>query len=210
MTRSPIINVQDKQALKRFAYDLCCEFMAANGTPKCTFDFVDKLPKLPMCDKRTDYGVYYSSPLCKARIAVHQCRAPIQSRHSWSWPGWKADLTVLGVTAHEVGHHMTYSLGRARQLELRKAIKALKERPVTSYGATSPEEDLAESLKVFITNPTLLELMWPQRYELLSTLWEPVETRPWHEVLSGASLQLDVVDRFLLTSKDVSPWEEEL
>lgn len=106
--------------------------------------------------------------------------------YSWSYPGYKADLTAFGVTCHEAGHHTDFLLPdrRARLREVR--IVRETEPCVTRYEPNLAEV-LAEAFKLFCTNPDLLRAGRPRRFGMLVG-WGlvPVEDRAWQEVLTDA------------------------
>lgn len=119
------------------------------------------------------------------------------SRYSWSAPGYPADATPYGVAAHEMGHHVHFTLPGGGMRILTRAFKLARqdEGAVTSYGATHVKEDVAEAFKLFLTNPTLLEVGWPIRYRLLRCAFVPVEERHWREVLAYSPRHLAVMEK---------------
>jgi hypothetical protein len=128
------------------------------------------------------FGWYTSN---KVWVNVGKTRpATITPGFSWTYPGYKADLTAYGVTAHEVGHHVQ-AIRKISRHEIR-VITALEPR-VTSYEPT-PNESFAEMMKVFITNPDLLRVGRPVRWIFLTRQLglRPVDDRPWTDVLSAA------------------------
>ena len=105
---------------------------------------------------------------------------------SWTYPGYKADLTAYGVIAHENGHHVYASIyGRIDKKKWREILAS--EPKVTSY-EPNMSEAFAESMKVFSTNPDLLSNGRPLRYLFLTGELglEPVITEDWRNVLSEA------------------------
>lgn len=96
---------------------------------------------------------------------------------SWTFPGWKADLTALGVVAHEVGH---YVHDQFRAIDTRHWRS---EAPVTSY-EPNHYESFAEAVKLFMTNPDLLRVGRPLRYATLTSILEPPHLVPWRDVLT--------------------------
>ena len=130
------------------------------------------------------YGYYQNE---KIYVSVHKSKLPAKTPgYSWSYPGYKADLTAFGIVAHETGHHISMSL-ELKLSRCRNTILIDKEKPVTSY-APNEDEDFAETLKLFITNPDLLRLGRPLRWDYVTNslgLYQ-VEHRSWEEVLAGA------------------------
>lgn len=116
---------------------------------------------------------------------------------SWSYTGYKADLTSPGVAAHEMGHHTEATLkkelspgdvanwrrawGEARTSEAR----------VSSYEPNAGEA-FAESMKLFILNPELLREGRPMRWKFLTETagLKPVHSTPWKAVLRNAHPRL--------------------
>jgi len=155
---------------------------------------MDFRPKL----KPNHYGVYKFGQLI---VDALRCKAPSTSLYSWTWPGYTADLTVLGVTAHELGHHVNHLLGwgdvRRRWHSL--IMGAMDEPPVGSYAASQTIEDFAESMKVFVTNPTLLECIAPKRYAFIvkDLRLKPVESRHWRVILEDSPRHIKAVENKL-------------
>lgn len=112
--------------------------------------------------------------------------------YAWSYPGYRADITPLGVHAHELGHyvlhHLKSTISRAEWDAHRAAWASVvhAEQPCTGY---EPNEDEAfcEAFKIFVTNPDLLALGRPQRHRfLLGMGLEPLHSMCWREVLQHA------------------------
>ena len=132
-----------------------------------------------------------------------RCVAPVTTPgYKWSYTGYKADNTVAGVIAHEIGHHtwecrVRMEDGRrhswtAKSLADYWAEHSAKEASVTSYGDTSTEEDFAETVKIFVLNPDLLRQGRPWRWSMLTDGFglRPVVDTPWEEVLRNAHERL--------------------
>jgi hypothetical protein len=67
---------------------------------------------------------------------------------------------------------------------------------VTKYAYKNVGEAIAEALKVFITNPSLLEDLWPEHYAWLRDCgFEPVVHDHWSEVLRDSPRHLEVVGK---------------
>lgn len=155
------------------ALELCERFCLSNRlTP----------PRFNQSNSTSQYG-YFDAPDTVV-VNVSRCRAPSWTGYSWSFPRYQADLTPLGVLCHEVGHYIHCCFG------WRKWIKEFRSEqlhliPLTSYEPNTGEA-IAESLKVFISNPTLLNCIAPERFDWLSEWLTPVETRHWRELLSDS------------------------
>jgi hypothetical protein len=122
-------------------------------------------------------------------ILVHydRCRAPTKTPvRSWQFPGYKADLSVAGVTTHELGHAVDHQLGYpSRGWDWRAVIEA--EAAVTSYEPNSAEA-WAEAFRLFGCNPDLLRLGRPKRYAYFTqeTALHPVVDLTSAEILCHA------------------------
>jgi len=138
----------------------------------------------------TDYGYYsvrweLSDNGMRKKIAVvsvnvkHTKSATKVPGFCWSYPGYKADRTASGVCAHETGHHLQYIL-RIRKPEMLGP-------KITSYEPTV-NEAFAETARLFITNPDLLKVGRPLRWEYFveELKLKHLELIPWCTVLKGA------------------------
>jgi hypothetical protein len=104
--------------------------------------------------------------------------------YKWSFPGYKADITPIGVISHELGHHIENIL-KIKCNILRKF--AIDKKRISSY-EPSAEEAFAETMRLFITNPTFLKILSPERYNILinDLKLKPIITDNWDEVLKYA------------------------
>lgn len=152
------------------------ELNRVNGIPPVRVILVESLK---------NYGMYESPDLIL--INLPRTRPPTTNPGwSWTYPGYKADLTAYGVLAHENGHHIYFSI--YHRIDKRKWREVLSsEAKVTSY-EPNMSEAFAESLKLFSTNPDLLAQGRPLRYLFLTGELglEPVIKEGWREVLSEA------------------------
>lgn len=73
------------------------------------------------------------------------------------------DLTVCGTILHEFGHFLDF---RAKH-KLRKSFVRLKE-PMVHYHEMLIEEDVAESLRLYVCNPMILKHGRPSRFKAIS------------------------------------------
>lgn len=146
----------------------CRQFLALNAIDEPRF-FVDDLDS---------YGLYVSPDT--VYVNVRKTSKPVKKPgFRWSFTGYKADLTVYGVTAHETGHHVHVKLRRSRVNDLIYSLQVDKEPPVSSY-EPNMSELFAEAMKLFILNPDLLRQGRPRRYALFTrTLGlKPLHTAP--------------------------------
>jgi hypothetical protein len=120
---------------------------------------------------------WYRSGVVSINLPV--CRPATRTPgYAWSFPGYKADTTPTGVVAHEVGHHVdaVMRVGELRGWD--------RETRVSSY-EPNRDEAFAEAFKLFVTNPDLLRVGRPRRWELLIGLGlDPGDLTPWDEVLT--------------------------
>jgi len=163
----------DKETAYLEAIAHCLYFTSENG--------IDS-PEIRRSSKISGFGLYYDNNR-KIVINVKRCRLPAKNPgYAWSYTGWKADLTVGGVLAHEVGHHCEKD-SEITYKEWRRHCRG--ERPPTSY-APNWREDFAESMKIFILNPDLLQYGRPKRYELLAAVFSQTIEATWQEILIHA------------------------
>ena len=142
-----------------------------------------KLPKFKDNSKICEYGFYLfgSSTIT---YNLKRSRVPVKTPgFSWSYTGYKADLTVAGVLAHEFGHYLDDTL-KMPSKKIKKEIG--KEKKVSSYEPNTMEV-FAESVKLFVLNPDLLRVGRPKRYKFLIALGlKPVIADTWQTVLGNA------------------------
>lgn len=86
-------------------------------------------------------------------------------------PDWIIDNTIQGVLTHEFGHYLHI---KHKKKELNNSFKRLKE-PTIHYHETDIDEDIAESIRLFILNPVLLKLGRPKRYDILKRHFIPIK-----------------------------------
>ena len=153
-------------------------FVIKNGISQSGF-FIGK-PK-----KNLEEYFDCKGPLCVINLA--KCSVPVKTPgHSWSFTGYKADMTPAGVLAHEIGHYTDFLFKWiSRKREWKSILK--KEKKVSSYEPNA-QEAFAESMKVFILNSDLLKTGRPLRYNFIRNIVniQPVIESPWKEVLKNA------------------------
>jgi hypothetical protein len=121
---------------------------------------LNKLPFPKFIDASHSKRMYGWYTLNRVYVNVKKSRpATITPGYSWTYPGYKADLTASGVAAHEVGHHVVH--------HLKVNTPYFHEAQVSSY-EPSREECFSEMMKLFITNPDLLRTGRPQRWAFLT------------------------------------------
>lgn len=123
------------------------------------------------------------------RICTDACAWPGTAGRAWSWPGYVIDRTPYGVIQHELGHHVDFLKAIKRRgayysdfsIELRERTG---EPPITSY-APNDGEWFAEIMRLFITNPNLLQCLRPKTFEAIRAELAPAVDGKWEEVLEG-------------------------
>ena len=169
---------QKKQENIEYGRNVVESFCALNDMPS---------PKIKLVSRTRDYGYYKwgGSTVC---INEKLVRVPVKTPgFSWSYTGYKADLTGAGVIAHETGHYVDCLL----RLPSRDMIKSVKGESCVSAYEPNAQETFAESMKLFILNPDLLRTGRPLRYAFLTSLGlQPVIVDRWQDVLIHAHPKL--------------------
>lgn len=129
------------------------------------------------------YGICNYRTLC-----LHRWKPPVKTPgFSWSFTGYKADLTYLGIIAHELGHWMDF---KTKGLDKAFISVVKKEAPVSSY-EPNIHEAIAEAFKLYILNPDLLKRGRPLRYEALKSFGlKTIHNMTHEEVLTYAHPKL--------------------
>lgn len=169
-------NNYDKKIAYQQAIDLCNFFLAKNNI---------SVPKYRIFD-RTKLRGYYN----KGQITIRLKGSPSPVKKPgwrWSYTGYKADLTIPGVIAHELGHYVDDYL----KLSNVKSFHDIcyREAPVSSYEPTM-SESFAEAMKLFILNPDLLKCGRPERYTYISNYLKPITNLLWKDILVNAHPKL--------------------
>lgn len=142
--------------------------------------------------KWTNYGWYdFTDEILY--VNLKKSRPPVKTPgFSWSYPCNKSDLTVVGITAHEYGHHIHNCLNNKEIIsdkELFKVLRSIKkvEKPVSGYEPNSFEM-MAEMLRLFILNPSLLQEGRPIRWTLLTDglKLKPLHSLHWKKILKNS------------------------
>jgi len=157
-----------------------------------------------------DGYIFVNLPKCAKPVAN-----PFANRRSY--PGNKTDRTPVGVVAHETGHHVEWHIGRYRSsgfscfknpgndwlneigARWRELIK--KSKTVSGYEPV-PSEAWAESMRLFILNPTLLEKAIPERYHFICDLGlVPYVGLHWRAVLNNHPGYCENLERWITRKK---------
>src|SRR5215469_16105673 len=127
----------------------------------------------------TLFGLYYGN---KIWVNVAESSKPVVKRgRAWSFPGNKTDRTASGILFHEFGHHVS----ACKHMNTQEWRDICKREHVTGYEPV-PEEALAETLRVFSSNPDLLRLACPKRYAYVTKFVQPWHSATWRQVLQNA------------------------
>lgn len=199
---------------KRALYDLGVERAAAfcrlNGVPMPTITLV---PRSLWCGLGA--CAYYRPDIESERkwrleghgpginVCLDHCGTPCgpAENRNWTWPGSTTDRDPYGVVCHELGHHCDWTVGVKKgryYSEFCEEAKAASGEPgLTSYAEENPAEWLAEALRLFITNPYLLQSVRPKTFAVLSGKWKPLPSFGWR-----AELGANVPDRILRTLRN--------
>ncbi len=124
-------------------------------------------------------------------VNIKKSRMPVKNPgFAWTFTGYKADLTIHGIYAHEIGHyiHETYE-GKFGKKQLLSAIRKIRtsEKSISGYEPNS-YETFAEMMRLFILNPTLLAEAKPIRHAFITQVLciTPAHDIHWKEVLKYA------------------------
>lgn len=174
-----------KEELLQGGIELVKRFCAANGWTVPTIDVLRDRWHVRHC-------AYYRAD----RIVIHppSCAHIGTGGQAWSFPGYVIDRTPYGVMAHELGHHADVVTGTALDLatlayssEFSTAARVKSgEEKLTNY-CPNDAEWFAELFRLFVTNPDLLRVIRPRTHALFCEHYQPVELRPWRDVLATAA-----------------------
>jgi hypothetical protein len=151
-----------KDELYDLGLEITARFVQANGMGGPRFR------RMRLVDKpRGSYGCGYYSELSKMVVVdADACAVPARGvMRSWSFPGYSVDRTPVGVLAHEVGHYIDHMWNFPSSL-FDFSAPTIKREVVSSYEPNATER-FAETMRLFITNPALLEHWRPERYRYL-------------------------------------------
>lgn len=128
----------------------------------------------------------------RVTMNLARCRPPTGvPGFSWSFPGYKADLTPVGVVTHEFGHHVDARFG------FPDLSAWADEAPVSGYEPDRGEA-FAEAFRLFCTNPDLLRqgrpIRWNTLVELLRDPYGDDELVDWDQVLTSRDAHERIVN----------------
>lgn len=148
---------------------------------------LNKQIRTPVIKVDNELCVYGQATQRTIKINVKKCAVATRTPgFKWSYPGYKADLTPVGVLAHELGHIIHFNIERDYKKYVTNIRK--KEAKVSSY-EPNVWETIAESTKLFITNPNLLKVGRPRRYEMLTEFIgiQPLHDNDWQYAFANAN-----------------------
>lgn len=199
------------------AQRMCTVFLSQNYLRVPTFDF-DYNPKRHTGIIGSGSGLYTPGtrqrPLLTNRstpknglvqVCIANCAVPVQEpgMRRWSYPAYKVDRTPVGVVAHEVGHHVAWAVAARmgpKQAEYTRAAWAVARRgkQVSGYEPTLDEAG-AETLRLFILNPDLLDHAIPERYKFCTDVLglKPTEHRAYYKVLGDHPTYVEAAKRWI-------------
>lgn len=165
---------QPKEENKSYGLALVNEFCLSNSLPE---------PKISFSPVEFSRG-YFDKAKKEIVLDISKSKSPVKTPgFSWSFTGYKADLTPAGILCHELGHYVDHSRGWASR-NMPKFIG--REKAVSGYEPNCLEI-FAESFRLFMTNPRLLKIARPRRYEFITNLGvKPIIEADWREVLCNA------------------------
>lgn len=136
-------------------------------------------------NKWQGYGLYVNGNI---HVNLKRAKTPVKTPgFSWTYTGYKADLTCAGILAHETGHYVHDVLGKAADAFL----QIVGDEPSVSSYEPTVGESIAEAFKLFILNPSLLREGRPRRAKFFDeTNLSPVVDVHWREVLRHAHPKL--------------------
>lgn len=78
-------------------------------------------------------------------------------------PAMIYETTIIGTMLHEFGHYLNYT----KFIKLINKFNEIENEPIIHYNERKLEEDIAESIRLFIINPARLASGRPERYKIL-------------------------------------------
>ena len=175
-----------RERLARVGRDISFAWLALNGLPvpdRIYFDRESANAARRVEDPRSKHllrpewlGVYqrtWPGGWNAIAVDVQGCHMEARQRPSgdkpfWNAPGSFMDFTPLGVFCHEVGHHVDFTLhpkAYSRQNGFEEVADDEEEISSVEHNVL---ESFAEAIRLFITNPDLLQQGRPDRYEYLT------------------------------------------
>lgn len=138
-------------------FDIGCgiisEFCKNNGI---------KVPEIIISDEIEHIGYYRFDRPDAIYVNVKRCNRTSKNDH----PMMIYETNVIGTMLHEFGHYVHFRLFPW----LTKKFSAIKNEPFIKFWERSVDEDIAESIRLFVLNPSLMEKGRTKRFAILSKL----------------------------------------
>jgi len=166
----PVGNL-DKPALLKYGFELGFDVLRGAG-----MDLPATTVHWPEPHRHPERGWYRGR---RVTVNLPRCRPPTGTPgYSWSYPGYKADMTPVGVVTHEIGHYVD-------ELKGFPDIGSWHGEAAVSGYEPNRGEAFAEAFRLFCTNPDLLRTGRMIRWNTLvvSLRFEPDEMMHWEDVL---------------------------
>lgn len=134
---------------------------------------------MPKCGVDNDMAKcgYYPNLASTIYVNLRECKLTSRFRD----PGMIKDHTIIGVLAHELGHYLQQTQFPA----IRGRFRRLSE-PMIHYFERNIDEDIAESIRLYILNPSLLRDGRPKRHAILSDYFRTSTADPWVLILRNS------------------------
>ena len=161
----------------------CAAFLRANGYKLPVYSTTRPPRSVALLPGECLAGVYQGG---RCWVALQATALPNNAH----WPCWKTDRTAVGVAAHETGHYIADVLRAQVPIAVWKQWLADNRTKLVSGYEPTPHESLAETLRLFILNPALLEAAVPWRFAFCTETMglRLTERRSWRVVLGNAEL----------------------
>lgn len=125
-------------------------------------------------------GIFRSSIPNTITINITKCKLSSKGINSNN----VFDKSITGTLFHELGHYIHINWNK----DLTKSFKKLKE-PTIHYFETDIHEDIAESIRLFISNPSLLMEGRPKRYKILQSKFKNHKRPHFTQLLQNQPLE---------------------
>lgn len=160
--------------MRQRSLEMIDEFCSVNklSPPKVLLNQKAKMPK-------------YMRGYCTHRSLAFSdgVRPAVNPGYSWSFTGYRADMTCAGIAAHELGHW--FHIRRRGSLQKFSEL-AVGAKRVSSYEPNTSEA-FAETMRLYVLNPDLLRLASPVRFEAMAAVGAvQLHDAPWRDVLANA------------------------
>lgn len=121
-----------------------------------------RVPEIVISDEIEHIGYYRFDRPDTIYVNVKRCNRTSSKDH----PMMIYETNVIGTMLHEFGHYVHFRLFPG----LTKKFNAIKNEPFIKFWERSVDEDIAESIRLFVLNPAILALGRKKRFDILSKL----------------------------------------